>query len=190
MAKASSFKNMVICLFTICLVCSALLGGVYALTKEPIDLAQQQKVNNAISLVVPAFDNDPSGEKFMVENRGKNYMVYPAKMSGEVVGYAIESSTSKGFGGQIIVMVGFDAAGVIYNTSVISHAETPGLGDKIDQKKSDFSLQFNGKNPATSNLAVTKDGGEIDAISASTISSRAFVDAIETAYAVFSNIKR
>lgn len=190
MSKVSSFKNMAICLFTICLVCSALLGGVYALTKNTIASAQQAKVNNAIALVVPEFDNDPSEEMFTVEYNNRSYKVFPAKKSGEIAGYAVESSTSKGFGGQVVIMVGFDAKGVIYNTSIISHAETPGLGDKMDQKKSDFSLQFNGKDPAVSNLAVTKDGGEIDAISAATISSRAFIDAIETAYAVFSNIKQ
>ena len=190
MAKESSFKNMVICLFTICLVCSALMGGAYALTKDTIEAAQLNKINSAIAVVVPEFDNDPFGEAFAVEYAGKGYKVFPAKKGENVVGYAIESSTTKGFSGQIVIMVGFEADGKIFNTSVISHAETPGLGDKMDQSKSNFSLQFNGKDPATTNLKVKKDGGEIDAISASTITSRAFVDAIETAYAVFSAINK
>ena len=117
-------------------------------------------------------------------------MVYPAKKDGEIVGYAIEAATSKGFGGAIVLMVGFEPDGTIYNTAVISHTETPGLGDKIDVKKSNFSVQFNGKNPETFHLSVKKDGGDVDAITASTISSRAFCDAVETAYKTFKDIQQ
>ena len=190
MAKESTFSNMVITLFVVCLVASAGVGGIYALTKDLIDAAKIAKVNSAISGVVPDFDNDPSAEKFEVTTDGKTSMVYPAKKDGEIVGYAIEAATSKGFGGAIVLMVGFEPDGTIYNTAVISHTETPGLGDKIDVKKSDFSVQFNGKNPETFHLSVKKDGGDVDAITASTISSRAFCDAVETAYKTFKDIQQ
>lgn len=190
MAKESTFGNMVITLFVVCLVASAGVGGIYALTKDLIDAAKIAKVNSAISGVVPDFDNDPSSEKFEVTTDGKTSMVYPAKKDGEIVGYAIEAATSKGFGGAIVLMVGFQPDGTIYNTAVISHTETPGLGDKIDVKKSDFSVQFNGKNPETFHLSVKKDGGDVDAITASTISSRAFCDAVETAYKTFKDIQQ
>jgi electron transport complex protein RnfG len=87
-------------------------------------------------------------------------------------------------------MVGFTPDGKVYNTSVLSHAETPGLGAKITDKGSHFITQWKGKNltDGSVNLAVKKDGGDIDAITASTISSRAFCDAMEIAANVFNNI--
>lgn len=187
MAKESTFINMSVTLFAVCLIASAVLGGVYAVTKAPIEAAQLAKINGAIGGVVPAFDNAPSDEKFEVEVNGKKSVVYPAKNGGEIVGYAIEASTSTGFGGNITLMVGFTPDGAIVKTSVISHAETPGLGAKITESESHFVTQFEGKNPADPNfkLSVKKDGGSVDAITASTITSRAFCDAVNTAYLAF-----
>lgn len=185
MAKESSLKNMVFVLFTVCLVSSALLGGVYAITFDPIASANVAKINASISKVVPEFDNDPSVEVFTKEVNGKSFKVYPAKKGGEIVGYAVESYTSAGFGGRIMLMVGFNADGTIFSTYVLSHTETPGLGDKMVESKSNFSVQFKGKNPADFKLAVKKDGGDVDAITASTITSRAFCDAVESAYKVY-----
>jgi electron transport complex protein RnfG len=184
MAKESSFKNMVITLSVICLVCSALLGVVYSVTKAPIEAAELAKINNAIKAVVPECDNNPSEE--MIEVEGS--VVYPAKVNGNIVGYAIKVKVS-GFGGPIQMMVGFKADGTIYNTSVISHSETPGLGAKITGEIP-TRTQIVGKNPASSNLTVTKDGGEIDAITASTITSRAFLKGVEAAYKVFVELQK
>lgn len=184
MAKESTLKNMLLTLSAITLVASSLLGVVYSLTKGPIEEAMTLKTNNAIAGVAPEFDNDPSADQLVVELAGKSYKAYPAKMGGEVVGYAIESFAS-GFGGRISLMVGFNADGSINGTAVLSHAETPGLGDKIDASKSDFSVQFKGKNPDDFQLLVKKDGGDVDAITASTITSRAFCDAVNTAWEVF-----
>lgn len=184
MAKESSFKNMVITLSVICLVCSALLGVVYSVTKAPIEAAELTKINNAIKAVVPECDNNPSEE--MIEVEGS--VVYPAKVNGNIVGYAIKVKVS-GFGGPIQMMVGFKADGTIYNTSVISHSETPGLGAKITGEIP-TRTQIVGKNPASSNLTVTKDGGEIDAITASTITSRAFLKGVDAAYKVFVELQK
>lgn len=184
MAKESTLKNMLLTLSAITLVASSLLGVVYSLTKGPIEEAMTLKTNNAIAGVAPEFDNDPSADQLVVELAGKSYKAYPAKMGGEIVGYAIESFAS-GFGGRISLMVGFNADGSINGTAVLSHAETPGLGDKIDASKSDFSVQFKGKNPDDFRLLVKKDGGDVDAITASTITSRAFCDAVNTAWEVF-----
>ena len=109
-----------------------------------------------------------------------------------VVGYAIEASSSAGFGGNITLMVGFTPDGTIVGTSVISHAETPGLGAKISDGESHFITQFEGKNPGDSNFkfAVKKDGGSFDAITASTITSRAFIDVLNNAYNAFLNINK
>lgn len=186
MAKLeSSLKNMLLSLGLICLVCSALLAVVYQFTESPISEAMVAKTNKAIAEVVPTFDNVPSEEVTEVEVDGKPYRVYTAKEGEQVVGYAVESS-AVGFGGPLNIMVGFDAnTGTIYNTSVISHSETPGLGAKISDAAGHFREQFPGFNPKTSNLSVRKDGGDVDAITASTISSRAFVNAVKTAYNVY-----
>ena len=182
MAMQSSLKNMVIVLGSITLVSSAAVGGIYLLTKEPIEAAQIKKVNDAIALVMPEFDNVPSEEAIVKEADGENVNVYPATLNGEPVGYAIETFSKNGFGGKISLMVGFLPDGTIKDISVISQNETPGLGDKIQKSKSNFAVQFEGKNPATFKLAVKKDGGDDDAITASTISSRAFTDAVQRAY--------
>lgn len=185
MARESTLKNMVLTLASITLIASTLLGGVYALTKSSIDAAKVAKINDAISKVVPQFDNDPSSEKFVKEFDGKSYIVYPAKSGETLVGYAVESFTTGGFGGRITLMVGFNIDGTIYNTAVLSHAETPGLGDKMVEGKSNFSVQFQGKNPENFKILVKKDGGDVDAITASTITSRAFCDAVTAAWEVF-----
>lgn len=187
----SSLKNMVIVLGTITLVASAAVGGIYLLTKEPIQTAQAKKVNDAIAQVTPPFDNEPVTEAIAKEVDGETVRIYPAKKGIETVGYAIETFSKNGFGGVMSLMVGFLPDGTIQDISVISHSETPGLGDKIQKSKSDFiETRFVGKNPSDPNfkLAVTKDGGSVDAITASTISSRAFTDAVARAYQIFQSV--
>ncbi len=183
MAKKSTFGNMVLVLSGICLVCSALLGTVYAVTKAPIEASELAKVNAAISAVTPAFDNIPSED---VRTLDDGAQIYTSRMGGQVVGYAIKVSTS-GFGGPLTIMVGFTPDGTVYNTSVISHSETPGLGAKLVDENCAPRVQVKGKNPSTNKISVTKDGGEIDAITASTITSRAFLKGVNAAYEVFKN---
>ncbi len=187
MARESTFTNMALTLFGVCLVASALLGGIYAVTKEPIEAAQTAKINSAISGVVPEFNNDPSAQKYVIGEGSKSAVIYPALMDGVITGYAVEASTTKGFSGKITLMVGFTPDGNVTNIAVISHAETPGLGAKISEPESKFVAQFEGKNPADPNfkMMVKADGGNIDAITASTITSRAFCDAVENAYNAF-----
>lgn len=191
MATKSSLLNMALVLTLVCLGASAAVAVVYSVTKEPIEIVNQQKVNNAIKEVVPAFDNAPSEEVLNVATPdGLEGKVYVAKSGSQVVGYAIESTTSKGFGGPFTIMVGLTPDGVVYNTSVISHSETPGLGAKIVDHESHFIQQWNGKNltDGSVKLAVKKDGGDIDAITASTITSRAYCDAMEIATKIFKSI--
>lgn len=188
MALESTVRNMFVSLTVICLVCSALLGGAYAITKDKIDEAEVNKQNEAIARVVPEFDNIPSEEVFEVELEGKKYAVYPAKLSGEVVGYAINTSAT-GFSGPVVIMVGITAEGRIFNTVPVSHAETPGLGAKISEEGNPFVEQFKDMDPSATVLKVKKDGGDIDAITASTITSRAYTAAVESAWMVFNKIK-
>ena len=182
MAVQSSFKNMTICLFAICIVCSGLLAGVYALTKAPIDAAAKAKNEAAILEVLP--DTAASiEEERTVEFEGQTYAYNLAyDQVGNVVGCAINVSPV-GFGGPIAIKVGFDINGVIWNTKVLSQAETPGLGAKCVEPS--FYDQFKGFNPAEKTLAVKKDGGDVDAITASTITSRAYADGLALAVKVF-----
>ena len=185
MAVKSSFKNMTICLFAICVVCSSLLAGVYALTKEPIDAAAKAKNEAAIKEVLPASAVTIEEER-TVDFEGASYAYNLAyDEQGNTVGCAINVAPV-GFGGPISIKVGFDANGVIWNTKVLSQAETPGLGAKCVEPA--FSDQFKGFDPAQKKLAVKKDGGDVDAITASTITSRAYADGIALAVKVFQAI--
>lgn len=182
MAKESSFKNMVLTLLVISFFASAALAGVYLVTLKPIQAAKAAKINEAIQKVVPSFDNDPSGEMYKIATDGDTLRLYPARKGGKLVGTAIETFTNKGFSGHFTLMVGLLPDGTIKSVEVLAHKETPGLGDKMDKKKSNFSVQFEGKNPKTFKMMVKKDGGDVDAITASTITSRAFTDAVNRAY--------
>jgi electron transport complex protein RnfG len=185
MAKESNFLNMTLTLLTVTFLASASLGLVYSLTKGPIEDAQNAKINNAISLVLPEFDNQPSLERYTREVDGGTLTFFPATNGGEPVGTAVQTFTRNGFSGQIILMVGLLADGTIHGIEVIEHKETPGLGDKMETKKSTFSVQFEGKHPADFKLMVKKDGGDVDAIVATTISSRAYCEAVQRAYDTF-----
>lgn len=112
----------------------ALLAYVNELTKGPIAEANAKTLNEALKQVLPEFTNNPVGESDTIfsEKDGKkvvDFIVYPAKKGEEWVGSAVESK-AMGFGGELKVLVGFDAEGKIYNYSLLAHAETPGLGSK------------------------------------------------------------
>lgn len=186
--KESTFINMVLVLFIVTLVASAALGGLYELTKEPIAAAKLAKKLNAIKEVVPNFNNNPSDEVYKIGVNAKDTLeFYPAKKDGKLVGTAVKTFTTNGFSGYVWLMVGFKPDGSINNYSVLEHKETPGLGSKMAAwfKPSDpakVKASIINKNPGKLNFTVSKDGGDIDAITAATISSRAFLDAVQTAY--------
>lgn len=178
----STFRNMVLTLFIVTLVASSALGFVYSLTKEPIEAARVAKRTQAITEVLPEYDNNPIEDAYKLAADGDTLYFYPGIRNGELVGTAIETFTTQGFSGEIKLMVGLLPDGTINDISVLEHKETPGLGDKMDKKKSDFSIQFQGKNPLDFTIRVTQDGGDVQAITASTVSSRAFCDAVLRAY--------
>ncbi len=192
MAKTeSTLVNMVLTLLTITVIAGGSLGMVYKVTKEPIAAAKLAKQKTAIEQVVPGFDNNPTEEAYtMTSKEGYELEVFPCKKGEELLGVAISTKTMKGFSGQIKIMVGLKPDGTIINYSVLEHAETPGLGSKM-------AIWFNntdkpgqcilGKNPGTTKMVVSKDGGDIDAITAATISSRAFLDAIMIAYNTYTD---
>lgn len=193
----TSFKKMVLALFLVSAFASASLGIIYALTKDTINEARKLQKQNAIKAVLPDFDNDPLANPQKIAIDGDTLYFYSAEESNKWIGTAVETFTNKGFSGKIKLMVSFTPDGEIYSISVLEHQETPGLGDKIEQEKSldkntgeSWSSQFEGKNPGQYKLSVKKDGGDVDAITAATISSRAFCDAVQRAYDGFTKIKQ
>lgn len=190
MAKLdSSLKNMVMSLAIISFGASAILGGVYVLTKKPIEDAAELKKTNAIKEVLPQNNNMKIGEavEITLESYSEKFIVYPAFENDKLIAAAVETFDNNGYGGQIKSMVGFDAEGNIVNYAILSMSETPGLGEKVTSWfKTDRNKQdIRGKKPSEESFKVSKDGGEIDAITASTITSRAFLSSVKTAYNVF-----
>ncbi len=186
--KESNFVNMVLVLSVITAFAALALGAVYVVTKKPIEIAQKQKQEAAIRQVLPAFDS--LKVVMLPDAEGNDSLQFNiATQGGKLIGVAIKTYTDKGFGGRFDVMVGLLPDGTINNTAVLDMKETPGLGTNIMHKNSDFPNQFEGKNPASFDLKVTKDGGDVDAITAATISSRAFCDALQRAYKSFEKNK-
>ena len=181
----STLLNMVSVLAGICLVASACVGAVYTITAEPIAQAKAQATIDALSNVLPAFDENTRTELTL----DLPVAVYTATKGGEVVGYAVETMTKNGFGGAIRMMVGFLLSGEVYNVNVLEQAETPGLGTKMCDEGNPLIESFKGRNPADMKMSVTKDGGDVQALTAATISSRAYVDAMSRAYAALTEVR-
>ena len=181
----NSLLNMFLSLTVICVVVGGLLGLVADVTAQPIQAAKDAAQKAAIAAVAPEFDAvaDPQNVE---QPNGLEAIVFAVSKGGEVVGHAVQATTLKGFGGKVIIMFGFDLDGNITGYNVLDCSnETPGLGSKIPvwfQKGQKGDVI--GKNPSTNNLSVSMDGGEVDAITAATISSRAFCDAIAQAASV------
>ena len=156
----SSLKNMVIVLTGVTVVAGALLGYVNELTKEPIAQANAKALSDAIAIVVPGFDNNPAEAPETIELEGVTYKIYKATKGGEFIGAAVESSAN-GFGGALNVLVGFDKEGNIIDYSLLSHAETPGLGSKAaDWFKKGGKGDITGMNPGQKALVVNKQVSE------------------------------
>lgn len=187
---ASTLPNMFLSLTGICIVVSGILAGLNVLTQAPIAEAQVKAKVEAIAKVTPTFDNNPYEERFRILRPGDkdSITIYPAKQGEQIVGYAVETYTNEGFNGHISIMLGLDQEARVVDFSVLEIGETPGLGSKIGEWfhapsrtggiQDIRGLDLSSKAP----LRVSKDGGEVDAITAATISSRAFLDAINRGY--------
>ena len=184
---------MLIVLTGVTVISVALLAYVNELTRKPIEDANAKTLNEALKQVLPPFDNNPVAESdtLYTEKGGKkivDFIIYPAKKGEENIGTAVESK-SMGFGGELKVLVGFDNKGQLFNYSLLAHSETPGLGSKVvDWFKGEHTKDkrgIRGLNPGEGELRVSKDGGQVDAITASTITSRAFLSAVNSAYRAY-----
>ncbi|MEN8139315.1 MAG: RnfABCDGE type electron transport complex subunit G [Bacteroidota bacterium] len=187
--KESSFMNMLISLLIITIVAGFSLGFINDLTKGPKAKAKLKRKVNAIKLVLPDFNNNPVHDVKLVKAiKAKDSVeIYPAYNNNELVGIAVTGSSEKGFSGLIKIMVGFLPEGTIKNIVVLEQKETPGLGTKMKDEK--FLKQFRNKDPSKNNLQVTKDGGEIDALTGATITSRAFSESVQMAFDVYEKNK-
>lgn len=190
--RESTFTNMVVTLLAVTAIAATALGYVYDLTKEPIALAKLKAQQEAISKVLPKYETLGESYKVPAESGSDSLEFFPAFNGNDLVGVAIKTYTKKGFSGFVSIMAGIDKAGNFSGYEVLEHAETPGLGSKM-------SVWFNnsekpnqniiGRNPKTTKFQVSKDGGDVDAITASTISSRAFLDAMVRAYKAYEENK-
>ncbi|MBN1951619.1 MAG: RnfABCDGE type electron transport complex subunit G [Bacteroidales bacterium] len=183
--KESTFTNMVLTLFLVALGASAAMGFVYELTRDGIAKAEAAKLDLAIKRVVPEFTNEPGKEFFkLTDTDGENLVFYIAKSDQDTIGYAIETYSKNAFGGMLRLLVGLRPDGTIHGVAVLEHKETPGLGTKMTEEP--FQSQFPGKKyPPEVTVSVTKDRGDIDAITASTITSRAYCEAVDKAIKAF-----
>jgi electron transport complex protein RnfG len=186
--KESSLFQLILSLTCITVVATLALTCVYIVTKDPIKNIKIEKDNAAKTMVLPGYDPTTgtfTPVKVLPEGLTDSLTVTLAYMNNQLFGAAVSTHTNIAFSGRFDIMVGFDHEGNVLNTEVLGHKETPGLGDKIDKKKDKFPLQFVGKSPANKPLTVKKDGGEIDAITAATITSRAFCNAVNHAHTAF-----
>lgn len=183
----STLKNMTAVLFGITLIASAGVGVVNMITEKPIAEAKAAAIQAALSEVLPSFEGEPASQQLTIDELP--ITVYTAMAADEVVGYAIETMTKQGFGGTVRMMVGFTPTGEVINVNVLEQSETPGLGTKMTDEGNPLITSFKGKNPAEMNMAVKKDGGDVDALTAATISSRAYVDAMSRAYTALNKVR-
>lgn len=186
----STLKNMVAVLFGITLVASAGVGVVNMITVEPIAQSKQAATTAALTEVLPPFDETTSEELTIDE---MPITVYTATKGGVVAGYAVQSMSKLGFGGAVRMMVGLDPDGRVVNINVLEQTETPGLGTKMCDEGNPLLGSVKGqrledKQLVDGKLAVRKDGGDVDALTAATISSRAYVDAVNRAWMAYKSV--
>ncbi len=162
----STLVNMVAVLFTITLVASAGVGYVNMITVGPIAEAKAAATQSALRAVLPPFDRTETTELTLDE---LPVAVHTARSGEAVVGYAVETASKNGFSGMIRMVVGFDATGRVLNVNVLEQNETPGLGTKMADEGNPLFASFEGRNPGEMKLAVKKDGGDVDALTAATI---------------------
>lgn len=189
----STLPNMVLSLVTITVAAGALLGWVYSITKEPIAIQAAEQQKAAIAEVAPPFTNNPEDDKWEKDIDGNLFTVYPAYADGRLTGAAVKGESMNGFAGEIVVMCGFNDDGTVRDYRVLQQAETPGLGTKMEEWFRDPTAARSviGKNAETTRFYVSKDpGGEIDGITAATISSRAFLETLRNAFEAYKDYKK
>jgi len=185
----SSLLNMTLVLTGVAVIMGGILAFVNNLTSGPINEQKEKALANGIKTVMAneglVVTNTDTVRQTDTKGKELTYIIYNTQdANGNDLGAAVQSTTN-GFGGDLKVLVGFDKGGNILGYTLLEHQETPGLGAKADKwfqhgAKGDII----GKNPKEP-LTVSKDGGQVDAITASTITSRAFLLAVNNAYKAY-----
>jgi len=171
------FARLIVTPTVICLFAGVLLAAVHKVTEEPIRRARQEEKSEALKQVLPPCDNNPMEDTVIVTENGIEWTFYVARSGSLFDGAAVIVTTPEGYGGDITVMVGINADDEVQAIAILDQKETPGLGANI--KTDVFRARFEGRHIQKTNWAVTKDGGDIDGLTAATISSRAVVDAVK-----------
>lgn len=180
---------MVLVLVGVAVVIGAVLAWVNNITEKPIAEKAQQTLAAGIKEVMNSTDikvEDPDTVKMEIQGKESIFTIHNVYTTdGAYIGSAVESTTM-GFGGDLKVLVGFNAEGTILGYTILQASETPGLGAKADKWfQKDGKGNIIGKSVANGELKVNKDGGDVDAITASTITSRAFLKAVNQAYSAY-----
>lgn len=180
---------MVLVLVGVAVVIGAVLAWVNNITEKPIAEKAQQTLAAGIKEVMNSTDikvEDPDTVKMEIQGKESIFTIHNVYTTdGAYLGSAVESTTM-GFGGDLKVLVGFNAEGTILGYTILQASETPGLGAKADKWfQKDGKGNIIGKSLANGDLKVNKDGGDVDAITASTITSRAFLKAVNQAYSAY-----
>jgi len=171
------------------LAATLLLATAYGLTKEPIKQSALEDLRHSLEQVIPAsiYDNNPAADTVQLQIEGQSLLVYRARKANHVTGVAFEAAR-KGYSGDIRLLLGIDANGKLLGVRVLSHTETPGLGDKIEVTRTDWITRFTGLSlghPPEAQWAVKKDGGPFDQFAGATITPRAVVNGIRDGLRLF-----
>ncbi|MBT4521160.1 MAG: electron transport complex subunit RsxG [Halieaceae bacterium] len=188
MPRQSMTRNSLL-LASFAVISTGIIAGTYLLTQDRIALEQRKAEEKALLEIVPRdrHDNVMLDDTLRVDastpglGLGRTRQIYLAQLEGKVVTAIVPATTSEGYSGDINLIIGVNADGSIAGLRILSHRETPGLGDKIDLKKSDWVLSFDGRslgNPTEENWSVKKDGGVFDQFTGATITPRAVVAAV------------
>ena len=185
----SSLLNMVVVLTLVSVITGGLLAAVNSVTEGPIQEQKDKALADGIKAVMGADDIKVTADDKVnssVDGKDREYIIHRvANASGEPMGVAVESA-SQGFSGDVKILVGLDKEGTIKGYTILEHAETPGLGARaVDWFQDGQKGNIIGQQPSKGKLTVSKDGGQIDAITAATITSRAFLKAVNNAYEVY-----
>jgi len=180
----NSLARLILTLTLIAAIAGLVLSLVEQATREPIAEQRRLEMLRALQSVLPPFDNTPDTDRVALaagtdrHGREVKQVVYRGRLNGELSGLAFKVTAPDGYGGNIDIMVGLRPDGTVQGIEILTHSETPGLGDKI--KTEAFRGQFAGHNLANSDWRVRKDGGDFDQLTGATISPRAVVGAVRT----------
>ncbi|MEH6582418.1 MAG: electron transport complex subunit RsxG [Halioglobus sp.] len=186
LGQSITANSVLLSVFAVCT--TLLIAGTFLLTKDRIAEEQRKAEEKALLEIVPQSRHNNSmlddtiavGPTSQGLGLKTDKRIYLAKQDDKVVAVIIPATASDGYSGDIHLIVGINADGTIAGVRILAHKETPGLGDKVDLKKSDWVLGFNGKslvNPVLADWAVKKDKGDFDQFTGATITPRAVVAA-------------